>query len=215
VSRPPSIAALTSGHVSLSRSEYFLFDPFGSVAMLTGSTGSQTAPASGTYQYDPYGSSLGSGPATFGYNASQRLPAGLVHFGSRYYQPVLGQWTQQDPLNQAEGLAESNAFAYADDDPTNESDMGGELGGCPSLSAPCAKDKVLVSAHVLERSSRCRSGAEYHARCVVNRSGGPSASECATERQVVFSGGFTGHISKAAGVVDLFAASLVAQRCGI
>jgi uncharacterized protein RhaS with RHS repeats len=88
-------------------------------------------------------------------------------------------------------------------------------GGCPSVHDPCYPHNGQTSAPVLEHSSRCRSGKEYHGRCVVNRDGGPSASECATERKIVFGGGFTGLISKAAGVIDLFAGTLVAQRCGI
>ncbi|MFI4990570.1 MAG: RHS repeat-associated core domain-containing protein [Solirubrobacterales bacterium] len=89
------------------------------------------------------------------------------------------------------------------------------VGGCPSIHDPCYPKNGMTTAPTLEHSSRCRSGKEYHDRCVVNRSEGPSASECATERKIVFGGGFTGLISKAAGVVDLFASTLVAQRCGI
>jgi RHS repeat-associated protein len=107
-----------------SESEYYLQDTFGSVAMLTSSTGAQTAPTSGAYQYDPYGSSIGTTPTTFGYDSGRQLPAGLIHYGARYYSPTLGAWTQSDPM----GLAPM--FSYADDNPVNESDPAGENSIC-------------------------------------------------------------------------------------
>jgi RHS repeat-associated protein len=102
-----------------SETEYYALDPFESVAALTSAGGSQTAPASGTYQYDAYGSPLGASPATFSYNSGQALPAGLIHYGSRYYAPGMGSWTQEDPLGED--------FLYAGDDPINETDPSGLL----------------------------------------------------------------------------------------
>jgi RHS repeat-associated protein len=109
-----------------SESEYFLQDPFGSVAILTNSSGSHTAPATGSYQYDPYGASLGAAPSTFGYESGQTLPAGLTHFGARYYMPGLAQWTQMDPMNQGQSLTQGAAFGYAGGDPVNNADPTGE-----------------------------------------------------------------------------------------
>ncbi len=99
-----------------SETEYFVLDPFGSVAMLTSSTGVQTAPASGSYQRDPYGSAVGAEPATFGYGTGQILPGSIVHYGARYYDPMLGGWTQPDA---------SEGYLYSSDDPINESDSSG------------------------------------------------------------------------------------------
>jgi RHS repeat-associated protein len=110
-----------------SETQYYLLDPFGSPAMLTSATGTQTAPASGTYQYDSYGSSIGAGPSTFGYRSGQILPEGLIHYGARYYNPAGGQWIQQDPINQAEGLTQADRFAFVGDDPINNLDPNGEL----------------------------------------------------------------------------------------
>ena len=105
-----------------SETEYFALNTFGSVAMLTGSTGTQTAPASGSYQYDPYGVSIGTAPGQFGYDSGQGAPGGLEHFGARYYDASIGGWTQADPASA------SPQFNYADDDPINESDPDGEMG---------------------------------------------------------------------------------------
>jgi RHS repeat-associated protein len=109
-----------------SETQYYLADPFGSVAMLTSSTGTQTAPTSGTYQYDPYGSPIGTGPATFGYRSGQVLPDGLLHYGARYYDPANTNWTQQDPINQIGSVTQSDRFLFAGSDPINESDPSGE-----------------------------------------------------------------------------------------
>jgi RHS repeat-associated protein len=105
--------------------QYYLDDPFGSVAMLTSSTGTQTAPASGTYQYDPYGNPIGTAPSTFGYRSGEFLPDGLIHYGARYYDPANGSWTQQDPLNQVEDLTQADRFLFAADDPINRVDLTG------------------------------------------------------------------------------------------
>ncbi len=112
-----------------SETEYFVIDPFGSVALLTGSNGAQTAPASGQYQYDPYGSSIGAAPATFGYESGQALPGGVVHFGARYYDPAAGGWTQPDPATSAP------EFEFSEDNPINFADPTGEGGF--GLGATC------------------------------------------------------------------------------
>jgi len=109
-----------------SATEYVLPDPFGSVAALTNSTGTQTAPSSGTYQYDPYGNPVGTASSTFGYRGALIMPGGLLHFGQRYYDPSTGAWTQQDPINQAASLTQADRYAYVGGDPVNEADSDGE-----------------------------------------------------------------------------------------
>ncbi len=103
-----------------SETEYFLSDPFGSVAMMTSSSGAQTAPASGLYQYDSYGAPIGTAATTFGYGGGLRLPGGLVHFGARYAEPALGAWTQGDPGG--------GGYVLDADNPGNDSDPAGT---CP------------------------------------------------------------------------------------
>ena len=51
---------------------------------------------------------------------------GLVKFGTRYYNPSLGRWTQQDPV--AGNLSDPdslNRYLYVTDDPVNQVDPGG------------------------------------------------------------------------------------------
>jgi RHS repeat-associated protein len=101
-----------------SETAYFTLDPFESVALLTNSSGSQTAPSSGSYAYDPYGGSIGGGPTTFAYHSGQVGPGGIIHFGARYYDPTLAVWTQVDP--------QGEAYQFAGSDPVNQADPSGE-----------------------------------------------------------------------------------------
>jgi RHS repeat-associated protein len=109
-----------------SETEYFTLDPFGSVALLTTAGGSQTAPTSGTYQYDPFGAAIGAAATSFGFESGQVLPSGIVHFGARYLAPSLGSWTQQDPVNALSDLIRSSRYTYADGNPVNKWDGSGE-----------------------------------------------------------------------------------------
>jgi len=94
--------------------------------MLTSATGTQTAPTTGTYQYDSYGNPVGTGPATFGYRSGQILPDGLIHYGARDYDPANANWTQQDPVEQADDLVQADRYGYVGDTPLNNIDLRGE-----------------------------------------------------------------------------------------
>jgi RHS repeat-associated protein len=112
-----------------SETQYYLRDPFGSVAKLLNSSGSQVAPKAGSYQYDPYGASIGATPATFGYRVGAVLPAGLAHFGARYYDPGVAVWTQRDPNTSPASLTGAARFSYSDDDPVSKADPSGRSVG--------------------------------------------------------------------------------------
>lgn len=127
-----------------SETEYFVLDPFGSVAMLTSYTGSQTEPKSTErYEYDPYGASVGLAPwsvgIAFGFESGLVMPAELVHFGARYDDPISGVWTQQDPLSQLSSLTQGDRYAYAGDNPVNQQDETGEalIGEGEGLERKC------------------------------------------------------------------------------
>jgi RHS repeat-associated protein len=74
-------------------------------------------------------------PAPFRFKAGYALPGGnigetsianrLYHFGSRYYDPTTGRWTQQDPLSQLTSVAQSDKFGFVGDTPPNASDPEG------------------------------------------------------------------------------------------
>jgi RHS repeat-associated protein len=52
---------------------------------------------------------------------------GLYKFGTRYDDPSLGRWTQQDPVGGSLGdLNSANRYAYANDDPVNAVDPSGK-----------------------------------------------------------------------------------------
>ena len=101
---------------------YFYFDGLGSViGLVDATTGLQRA----AYTYDPYGSNAtatgvnGALPANPWRFAGGYLDAatGLYHFGARYYDPVLGRFTQIDPLG--------GGYAYGSGDPANRVDPSG------------------------------------------------------------------------------------------
>ncbi|MFL5629380.1 MAG: RHS repeat-associated core domain-containing protein [Ktedonobacteraceae bacterium] len=81
-------------------------------------------------KYDPYGQMKAQqegevNPWKFaaGYLDSS---TGLYKFGTRYYDPTLGRWTQQDPVGGSLGdLNSANRYVYAGDDPVNAVDPMG------------------------------------------------------------------------------------------
>jgi len=115
-----------------------LFDGLGSIVGLTDSNGTLVS----TYAYDPYGnltSSTGSvaNPWRFaaGYFDSS---TGLYKFGTRYYNPGFGRWSQQDPAGGSLFDPTSlNRYVYVNDDPVNLVDPDGEL--------PCALAQIIVT----------------------------------------------------------------------
>ena len=103
--------------------QYFLTDERGSIVGLTDTNGTKTH----AYKYDPYGRTLGNGHDTLGYAGGVRSPGGLTHFGARYYEANTGRWTQQDPINQAADLRQSNRYPYVGGDPINTVDPSGSV----------------------------------------------------------------------------------------
>src|SRR5713101_2211749 len=105
---------------------YYLFDGLGSIVGLTDSNGTLVS----TYQYDPFGnltSSTGSvaNPWRFaaGYFDSS---TGLYKYGTRYYNPGFGRWSQQDPVRGSlDNPTSLNRYVYASDDPVNFTDPSG------------------------------------------------------------------------------------------
>jgi len=109
---------------------YFLTDRLGSIVALTDSGGAVVQ----TYKYEPYGllrSSSDSDPFRFvgGYRTGSGFGE-MYKFGARYYNPVLGRWTQADPIDQPADLRNGNRYVYAADDPSNIVDP---LGTFPSV----------------------------------------------------------------------------------
>lgn len=92
------------------------------------------------YEYDPYGTATltansgGNGvpqnPYTF-QNGTQDRATGWIKYGTRWYDPATGRWTQQDTLDAPLDPANANRYAYAANDPVNLSDPTGlDAFGC-------------------------------------------------------------------------------------
>jgi RHS repeat-associated protein len=111
---------------------YYLFDGLGTIVGMTDSTGSDV----NRYVYDPYGNII-SQQEQSGLNNPWKFAAGyldsgtsLYKFGTRYDDPTLGRWMQQDPVGGSLGdLNSANRYTYAGDNPVNMVDPSGKLSG--------------------------------------------------------------------------------------
>ena len=107
-------------------SYYYLFDGLGSIVALTDPAGNIVR----RYTYDPYGNittTTGTVDTPWRYAGGYHdTTTGLTKFGTRYYDPTLGRWTQMDPLpgtmTQARTL---NRYTYVGGDPVNYTDPTG------------------------------------------------------------------------------------------
>ena len=125
---------------------YFIRDPTGNVIgekvgstyyyFLENDIGSVTAVISGTgtvedrFSYDPYGNltkSTGSlyDPIRFA-GGYYEATSGLTKFGTRYYDPKTGRWTQENPVGGSiRDPSTLNGYDYAVDDPVSRHDPTG------------------------------------------------------------------------------------------
>lgn len=142
--------------------QYFHADHLGSVRMITGPIGTVVR----RQDFDPYGrttSTSGSAVAHPGFVGSVRDDAGLYHFGQRYYDPLLGRWTQRDPLNQPSDLRQANRYLYAGADPVNIVDPSGmqyDLGMAPCQFTGDGADECMdgqreQTKDIAERTIKC------------------------------------------------------------
>lgn len=127
VTGAPLILRTSSGMASL-----YIFDGTGNPAALV-TSGSYTAFAT---TYDPYGvptltkNSGGNGLDQNPYDFKQGLQdrsTGWVKYGARWYDPIAGRWTQQDTLDAPLDPRNANRYAFAANDPINNSDPLGLL----------------------------------------------------------------------------------------
>jgi RHS repeat-associated protein len=98
------------------------------------------------YEYDPYGAptitansgGLGTSQNPYMFKAGiQDRVTGWVKFGARWYSPALGRWTQQDTLDAPLDPANANRYAFAANDPINNSDPTGMV--CYSFNKDTAE----------------------------------------------------------------------------
>lgn len=112
---------LLSGH------RYYAYgDGFGSVAGLIDSSGAQVA----AYSYDPYGNTTSTGAQAainpFRFKSGYLDSTNYYKFGTRFYDAILGSWTQQDSnAGSVQDPAAVNRYPYAGDNPLNFEDPSG------------------------------------------------------------------------------------------
>jgi RHS repeat-associated protein len=115
---------------------YYLFDGLGSVVVLTGTGGDKE----NSYDYDPYGNMFNQTEGVsnpYKYAGGYLDASGYYLFGTRYYDPSTGRWTQQDPVGGSlADLNSANRYTYADDNPVSRTDPSGEF-STPGLLGSC------------------------------------------------------------------------------
>lgn len=101
-------------------------DALGSTVNVTNASGVEQS----DWEYDPYGqllsSSTGNPPVNWRYAGQYRSePLSLYKMGHRFYDPKIGRWTQQDPIDQSSDLHEGNRYSYVGGNPVNFTDPRG------------------------------------------------------------------------------------------
>jgi RHS repeat-associated protein len=123
-------------------SYYYTADALGSTILLSNSSDAAAA----TYTYDTWGNTTstvtGVGATNpFRYAGGATDSDGLIKFGTRYFNPTIGRFTQVDPSGQ-----ERNAYAYANCNPVNATDSTGRDAACGKAFAAYGLNTVLTIA---------------------------------------------------------------------
>jgi RHS repeat-associated protein len=100
---------------------YFLTDHLGSTRLLSDSAGNIVEQSN----YDSFGNSAGSALTRYGYTGRERdEDTGLLYYRARFYDPELGRFLSEDPLQFAAG--DINLYVYVHNRPTSLIDPFGE-----------------------------------------------------------------------------------------
>jgi RHS repeat-associated protein len=133
----------------------YLTDPLGSVIALADPQASiQTS-----YTYTPAGQPAATGTASanpYQYTGRENDGTGLQYNRARYYNPATSQFTSQDPLSTATRAAAS-LYAYADDNPVNQTDPTGLSPSLPPGPGFCVAG-IISGVKDIASSAGCAVG---------------------------------------------------------
>jgi RHS repeat-associated protein len=102
---------------------YYHADGNGNITYLEDSSQDLAA----TYEYDPFGNALGSGPLatanTHQFSSKEYVAnAGLYYYLYRFYSPSWQRWVNRDPVGERSGI---NLYVFVENDPEDEDDADG------------------------------------------------------------------------------------------
>jgi RHS repeat-associated protein len=104
---------------------YYHFDGLGSTTALTNESGAATP----TLLYDAWGNqraATGSDQGRYRFTGAELDQAtGLYHMGARFYDPTIGRWLSEDPVQDTYNPAALNFYAYVLNNPINWVDPTG------------------------------------------------------------------------------------------
>ena len=119
----PDVALDRGKVLSIIFDTYYYHDSnLGNVNQITDSSGAVVQ----TYDYDAFGNitnQTGSLTTKYAYKTKEYSPeTGLIFFGARYYNPLIGRFITKDPLGMGDG---PNQYIYCWNDPVNKIDPWG------------------------------------------------------------------------------------------
>ncbi|MFJ1611056.1 DUF6531 domain-containing protein [Streptomyces sp. NPDC088253] len=126
---------------------YFLHDRQESIRAVHDAAGKENY----TYTYTPWGEDTGKASSTngqtsiFGYTGQYKDPylTGRLDLRARNYTPSTGRFTTTDPVPAGPGSANPSPYAYANNDPANQSDPSGQCPLCISAGIGAAFGAVI------------------------------------------------------------------------
>ncbi len=129
---------------------YYHFDGLGSTTALTNESGAVTS----TLLYDAWGSqraATGSDQGRYRFTGAELDAAtGLYHMGARYYDPTIGRWLSEDPVQDKHfEPATLNFYAYVYDNPLIYKDSDGRIGVLALLDIGLSVYDVVNTAQIL------------------------------------------------------------------
>lgn len=108
-------------------------------------------------KYRPFGEVLSAGGSlpfeSRSFTAERQDSTGLVYLNARYYDPQLGRFISPDPTIDGEDTVGLNRYAYAANDPVNQTDHTGLSCQTPAGKKCDAKDEVKISrSEIIDRA---------------------------------------------------------------